>query len=129
MPIKNLGAGSVATADVRSELSTEELPEDPHFVVRASHTGPMALTTLALDLSLLLEEPKRANNGWITVPIEKTLSVGQRLGWSVFAGFAVPRMASYLVINKEVKFLGRKDDLAAGGLWASRVVLRAHHLA
>ena len=128
MVIENLGAGSVATADLRGELAGSELPDDPHFVVRASISGPLALTTLALDLSLLVPPVVSTNNGWLVKPINKPLVVGQRLGWSVFAGFQVPRVASFLVINNRVRFLGRKDDLAAGGLWAARVVLRTHHL-
>lgn len=128
MSFKSLGAGSTITGDVREALEGVTLPDEPHFVVRASHSGPLALTTLALNTSLLILEPVRTTNGWITVPIERPLSVGDRLGWTVFAGFSVPRLAAYLVIHGEVRFLSRKEGLNAGGLWASRVTLRSFHL-
>lgn len=129
MPIEELGPGSVATADVRRELNEVVLPAGTKFVVRASHVGPQAVTTLAIDLYRSPIPPVEAQNGWMVVPIDRQLAVGQRLGWSVWAGFAVPRMAAYLLTRGKVRFLGRKGDLAAGGLWASGVVLRQHHLA
>ena len=126
--LTNIGAGSVLMDDLREDVSNVTLPIAPHFVVRASQAGPFSLTTLALDFTQLLSAPKNASNAWIIVPIQQPVSVGQRLGWTVFTGFPIPAMVAVLVVNQKAHFLGRKDNLGAGGLWASSVVLKPHHL-
>jgi hypothetical protein len=130
MSIKNLGAGSVATADVRSELTAAAaLPTHPHFLIRASDAVPLVLATLALDFTLLIQQPVETDTGWIAVPIQHPLSVGQRLVWTMLTGAAVPRVAAFLVINQELKYLKHKDGLAAGAAWSpDPVVLRPSHL-
>lgn len=128
MAILEFGAGSTLVDQVRRDLAGDLIPNNPHFLVRLSHNGPAALTTLSLDLDLLLLEPLPAVNGTIVFPIQENLTVGQYLGWSVFAGFDIPKVAAYLVINGGVTFLRRKENLKAKGLWSNGVELTALHL-
>ncbi len=130
MPIHNLGAGSVATAEVRSALNAAApLPAQPHFLIRANQAAPLVLSTLALDFTLLIQQPVATANGFISVPIDEPLNVGQRLVWMALAGAAVPRLGAFLVINHQLKYLKHKDDLAAGAAWSPNpVVLRPAHL-
>lgn len=130
MPIEIIGAGSIATADVRKALTaTSPLPTEPHFVLRASQPVPLALSTLALDFTDLLPQTVQTTNGFLAVPIHQPLAPGQRLIWTVLTGAVIPRIAAYLAINGKLNYLKHKDDLAAGEPWApTPVTLRPQHL-
>ncbi|MCH9647456.1 MAG: hypothetical protein K0U98_04405 [Deltaproteobacteria bacterium] len=130
MSIQTLGAGSVATADLRSAMTTAgALPTAPHFLVRASHSRSITLVTLTLDFVSLLPQPVSAPSGWIAVPINQPLSVGEALLWTVVANAAVPKMGAFLALNGKLKYLKHKNNLAAGVAWSPNpVVLRSSHL-
>ncbi len=129
MSLQHIGqAGSILVDDLRSDLSTEALPTAPHFVVRANQAGPLALTSLSLGFSLLLPAAIQSTNGWLVYKFPAPPQAGQSLGWTVFAGFSVPELGAFMVVNKKVKALGRKKRLPAGKTWAASKVLTAYHL-
>jgi len=123
MSFKKLGSGPVLIDNVRTDLSAVSIPPGWWFVIRASHDGPLALTHLAINLTLLLSEPVKTTNGWIAVELKKHPRPGDSISWSVFAGFEVPALAAYLVVDQEPKKLSTKQQLKAGTSWAHHVKL------
>lgn len=128
MVIKVLGAGSVRTADVRREVVRAVPAARPDFLVRATHEGPLALTTLSLGLTLLIAKPVKATVGWLALPIGEPLAIDRYLGWTIFVAFDVPKIAAYLCANGTVKYLSSKTKLKAGTVWSTGITLRSFHL-
>lgn len=128
MSFNKLGAGSILVDDVRQDLSEQSLPAGRWFVIRATQAGPLALTHLAVNLNILLNEPVKTTNGWIAVEITRPLRIGDFLSWSVFLGFRVAEMAAFLVIDKKTRKLSSKTDVKAGTSWANHVELSSSHI-
>lgn len=128
MTIETMGAGLTLINDIRNDAQTLTAPQVPILLIRMSHNGPASLTSFYLNFTPLINSPINAQNGVIVAPITQPLSVGDRLRFSVFAGFNIPRLAAVLVINNGIKYLSHKSDLSEGSSWNSSVKITPIHL-
>ncbi|MAI36770.1 MAG: hypothetical protein CBB67_009140 [Alteromonadaceae bacterium TMED7] len=128
MTIETMGAGLTLINDIRNDAQTLTAPQVPMLLIRMSHNGPASLTAFFLNFTPLINSPINAQNGVIAAPISQPLSVGDRLRFSVFAGFNIPRLAAVLVNSNGIKYLSHKSDLSEGSSWNSSVKLTSIHL-
>lgn len=128
MTIETMGAGLTLINDIRNDAQTLTAPQVPMLLIRMSHSGPASLTSFYLNFTPLINSPINAQNGVIVAPINQPLYVGNRLRFSVLAGFNIPRLAAVLVINNSIKYLSHKSDLSEGSSWNSSVKITPIHL-
>ena len=128
MTIVTMGAGPTFINDIRNDAQTLTPTQVPMLLIRMSHSGPASLTSFHLNLTPLINSPINAQNGIIAAPINQPMSVGNKLRFSVFAGFNIPRLAAVLVQSNGIKYLSHKSDLSEGSSWHSSVKLTPVHL-
>ncbi|MEM7083153.1 MAG: hypothetical protein AAF465_10495 [Pseudomonadota bacterium] len=130
MPIRDLGPGTIVTADVREEINDIATASKwPELIIRSENDVFAVLNLVTLDYEFLLTTSKEMINGVIVFTIKRQLSVGQDLQFAVWTGENIPAIGAYLRIpNGKVKFLGRQKPLAAGKVWRKTTTLKSSHL-
>lgn len=134
MAIQDVSFQSMAIRNVRAELASlapQRTSSPPRLWIAASHSGPAWLTSVSLDLDLLLDRARgfrQVGNQEVILFRLPELSVGQILQWNIFAAFQIPKIGAWLQVNNGTFKLSQKSNLAAGSNWRGEIVIRGFHL-